>query len=677
MESTGAGDGVLDSLLYEPKRRRIAMSILAVVLVLAVGFAAAGMLIEGASLLTVFGAGFIAASIFFLCKLVVVSHVHLRGTAARLEALNDRYDDTARWLERFDADTRESFLVAKRRLEAGDTAQNQLKESLNKLGVETPRLEVFEKLAADTPRTKTLEQLEEGITARHDKLESAIAKLRDAQKEAREELKRLLAEDRGKADQSIDALRAELPDLQPISEQINALQSDFTSLQSDIASASTRAAELADAAKSASAEELKAARQQLDEAVRDVNGRLTKFHDEHDRKRRSAVQAAKEEAVQAASKLSRRLDDSAQLSSRLRGEGYVRFSRVLSGEAIEAASAFGAKVTPAHLKYLERKLQVIEGICEGRLAGSVDDAIGRVLAGHLVRGKELRILEIGVLFGVGAAFMHHALAPRHSRVLLTLLDPFQGYYGKDQLDPPTGLPVTRASVERNLARCGIDDEGVTILEGFSNDESIREQAEQSGPYHVIVIDGDHSAEGVRGDFEGYAEMLRSGGLLIIDDYGSDDWPDVTAFVDQTVRSDPRFKPVAVMGKTAVFKRGRTPSVKKVGKGEAAKRSQSSSEVAPKPAAANAQTVPATKARPEAEPQAEAQATPKAKKAATSKRAASKKPKTGEAEAAPPTETPAGPPIVETPRRAKRAAKKSASKSSKVTAVAEGASDNAE
>ncbi|MEL6795264.1 MAG: class I SAM-dependent methyltransferase, partial [Planctomycetota bacterium] len=460
------------------------------------------------------------------------------------------------------------------------------------------------------------------------------------------------------------------------SQQINAIQSDFTSLQSDIASASTRAAELADAAKSASAEELKAARQQLDEAVRDVNGRLTKFHDEHDRKRRSAVQAAKQEAVEAASKLSRRLDDSAQLSSRLRGEGYVRFSRVLSGEAIEAASAFGAKVTPAHLKYLERKLQVIEGICEGRLAGSVDDAIGRVLAGHLVRGKELRILEIGVLFGVGAAFMHHTLAPRHSRVLLTLLDPFQGYYGKDQLDPPTGLPVTRASVERNVARCGIDDEDVTIIEGFSNDESIREQAEQSGPYHIIVIDGDHSAEGVRGDFEGYAHMLRSGGLLIIDDYGSDDWPDVTAFVDQTVRSDPRFKPVAVMGKTAVFKRGRTPSVKKVGKAGAAKRSQGSAEAAPEQAAANAQTVPATNAGPETEPQAEAQAAPKAKKA-TSKRAASKKPKTGEPEAAPPTETPAGPPIVETPRRAKRAAKNSASKSSKVTAVAEGASDNAE
>ncbi len=642
---------MLDSLLYEPRRRRVAMGTLAVVLVLAVGFIAFGALMPTAAVLLVFGASFFAAALFLIGKLLVVSHVHIRGTAARLEALNDRYDDTARWLERFDKDTRESFLVAKQRLAAADKGNTQLAEALAKLGEETPRLAAFEKLSGDTPRLKDLAELQESVVAKHAALEASIESAKAAQTSAKGELERLFKASEQKLAADIEKVRSDLPDVAPLADRIGELEAELTSLQSSIEAASSRATELAEATKAASAGDLTAAKGELSDRLRVLDDRVTKLDGEHDRKRQSAVTAAKQEASESAAKLSRRVDETARLSGRLRGDGYVQFPRVLSGEAIEAASAFGAKVMPAHLKYLERKLQVIEGLCEGRLAGSVDDAVGRALAGYLVKAKELRVLEIGVLFGVGAAFMHHALSPRHERVVLTLLDPFQGYYGNDHLDPLTGLPVTRAAVERNMARCGIDAGDVEILEGFSHEEAIRESAEQKGPYHIIVIDGDHTSEGVRADFEGYADMLRSGGLLVIDDYGSDDWPAVTAFVDEIVRTDPRFKSLVVIGKTAVFKRSRSGGPKKQARSQANPQAKSRAAVEPQGPEGGAATKEDTDARVDGA-------------ATASKRGASG------AESVDASESPA--PIVQTPSRTKKgSAKKAAKKSAKRSAVAAG------
>lgn len=640
-----AGDSVLDSLLYEPKHRRIAMATLFVLLVLAVGFVAIGTWVESAAALLVFGIAFLAASIAFVGKLLVVSHVHIRGAAGRLEALNDRYDETARWLERFDADTRESFLVAKRRLDAGDTGRTELQGAITSLAADTPRLKAFDELGATTPRLVAIEQL----TGRFDARAAAMDTRGDAVEASIEQLKASQAEALAKTDArfttSVEELREQLKVIASIIDRVETIEGAlerFDAMQAEMERIDGHAAEQSQAARAEAMEELTKTRAELDDQMRLLNGRVTKLDGDHDRKRMSAVHAAREEVGESVAKLKRRVDEASQLSARLRGDGYVQFPRVLSQNAIEAATSFGVKATSGHLKYLERKLQVIEGICEGRLAGSVDDAIGRVLAGHLVRGKELRILEIGVLFGVGAAFMHHALAPRHDRVRLALLDPFQGYYGKDHLDPLTGLPVTRAAVERNMARCGIAAEDVEIFEGFSHEDSIRSSAEQAGPFHIIVIDGDHSAEGVRTDFEGYADMLRPGGLLVIDDYGSEDWPAVTAFVDDTVKSDPRFKPVAVIGKTAVFKRARSAGGKKPAR-------QASS-----PKADQSDATKTAAAQPNAK---DAQR----KQAATSKPAASDD--TGEA-GDPPV------PIVKSQRRSKPSAKRASKKS----AVPAGGSD---
>lgn len=60
----------------------------------------------------------------------------------------------------------------------------------------------------------------------------------------------------------------------------------------------------------------------------------------------------------------------------------------------------------------------------------------------------------------------------------------------------------------------------------------------------LFVDGDHSREGVRGDFELWIPKIKKGGLLLVDDYKSykkyfpheDTWPEVTKAVDELLMS---------------------------------------------------------------------------------------------------------------------------------------------
>jgi len=327
----------------------------------------------------------------------------------------------------------------------------------------------------------------------------------------------------------IDA--ALLKQLQAIEEQADALQGQTQTLK-DLAQSSQTKAQGATTSVQKALETAQAAGELAAEAGKDSERAIT----EH------------------AARTDSRFDETDNLLSRLRGDAYTQFSRMVTPKLEAGIAELGVELKKGELKYLERKLQVIEGLCEGRLAGSVDDAIARALAAKTWTGTEIRVLEIGVLFGIGAIYMQQVLAPFYERVQLTLLDPFDGYYGKDHLDPLTGQPVTRAMLERNLRRFSIKDDDVTIIDQFSTEDTAMESARNESPFAVVIIDGDHSFEGVKADFELYADMVAIGGVLIIDDYGSKDWPQVTAYTKDVIEHDARFKMVAVIGKTAVFRR---------------------------------------------------------------------------------------------------------------------------
>jgi len=81
-------------------------------------------------------------------------------------------------------------------------------------------------------------------------------------------------------------------------------------------------------------------------------------------------------------------------------------------------------------------------------------------------------------------------------------------------------PHTRALRER-LARPG---QRVVSLSGDSHSEEMALRLERlldGQPLDVLFIDGDHSYDGVRADFERYGRLVRSGGIIALHDINED------------------------------------------------------------------------------------------------------------------------------------------------------------
>lgn len=253
------------------------------------------------------------------------------------------------------------------------------------------------------------------------------------------------------------------------------------------------------------------------------------------------------------------LDEVAQRVSDLavRVDGYHVHPRSLSKADIGAlrsewAKPLGLSHTDTSLGYLAARVRTIESISAGRLATASSTMIARLLAAQAIGGPTLRILEIGALFGVASACFYNACVDRYGSVHLTLLDPLDGYYGKDADDVITGAPVTRATVERNLAAAGVPRQAYEIVQKFSTDDDALAVL-ASREFDLLLIDGDHSYEGVKWDYQKYGPLVRSGGIILFDDYGVKEWPDIKRFVDETPAEEPSLQLIAKGFRTAAFR----------------------------------------------------------------------------------------------------------------------------
>ena len=188
----------------------------------------------------------------------------------------------------------------------------------------------------------------------------------------------------------------------------------------------------------------------------------------------------------------------------------------------------------------------------GRLATTIEDAVIRVLVASAVKSKNLRILEIGSLFGIGLAMIHDHTNSRFDSVHLTAVDPLDGYYGNDSRDIVTSETVDERTFRLNLATAGIPEQDYTLIKSMSTEDVAIESAMK--PLHdVLIIDGDHSYAGVQADFVSYLPAVKRGGYIIFDDYDAPDWPDVKEFVDTIVRNHPDVALVGTSWRTVVFR----------------------------------------------------------------------------------------------------------------------------
>ncbi len=63
-------------------------------------------------------------------------------------------------------------------------------------------------------------------------------------------------------------------------------------------------------------------------------------------------------------------------------------------------------------------------------------------------------------------------------------------------------------------------DNTSIIPGLSTDEVVKQKAAQEGPYSVVYIDGGHDYETVISDIAFTDTVLKSGGLLVMDDASS-------------------------------------------------------------------------------------------------------------------------------------------------------------
>ena len=155
-------------------------------------------------------------------------------------------------------------------------------------------------------------------------------------------------------------------------------------------------------------------------------------------------------------------------------------------------------------------LEVFGGTYEGGIhIQQVPDELAPCVKVLLDSGEKVQnLLEIGAAAGGTTYLLNHFFGFDN----IVLIDDNQHW--KYELRPDILKGINRKEIVGN-----------------SRDQTVIDQVE--GQFDILVIDGDHSYQGVNADIENYLPFLREGGFLMLHDTATNIWGcDVPAVVEE-------------------------------------------------------------------------------------------------------------------------------------------------
>lgn len=222
-------------------------------------------------------------------------------------------------------------------------------------------------------------------------------------------------------------------------------------------------------------------------------------------------------------------------------------------------NAFGRKISSNDVQDVAALLRNTDAGMIGRIAGDVED---HILNYYMVRssadlyGKTTPAhVEIGVLFGGSLLMTLNGIRSTGSDHIAVGIDPLDGYYG-ETLDPVTKLPITEENVQYNLNRFGVDASRVRIIKAVSESASAI-RAIRLFPIASLWIDGDHTYDGVKRDWQNYARFVMRDGYVLIDNYHDQayNYPGIDKFIDEDLLPTLKgWEAVTSLNRTILFRK---------------------------------------------------------------------------------------------------------------------------
>lgn len=155
-----------------------------------------------------------------------------------------------------------------------------------------------------------------------------------------------------------------------------------------------------------------------------------------------------------------------------------------------------------------------------------DEGLALHRAAVRAAGLGLPLLEVGTYCGRSTILLADAARRAGgSGVVAVTVDHHRGseeqqpgweYHDPSLVDPETGLMDTLPVFRRTLYAAGLEDHVVALV-----GRSPRAAALWGSPLGLVFIDGGHTDEHARADYEGWVPHLAAGGLLVIHDVFAD------------------------------------------------------------------------------------------------------------------------------------------------------------